>query len=150
MYCVVVSVGYVCEDGMVIIVNLLWLLLVCQVEVDVGLQWVYIVNDFEVVVYVVVQVDVSGVLYLCGLEIVVCGLILVVGFGIGLGVVLWIFIVYGLVVLFIEVGQLILVVSIELEMVIVCYMQCDCVYVLIEYVIFGFGLMNLYCVVCVL
>lgn len=104
VYCVVVMVGYVCDDGMVIIVNVLWLLLVWQIECEVGLDQVYIVNDFEVVVYVVVQVDVSGVLQLIGLVMVLCGLILVVGFGMGFGVVVWIFILYGVVVLVIEVG----------------------------------------------
>ncbi len=48
-HCVVASAGYAREDGTVITANLPWPLSARQVEADVGLQRVYIVNDFEAV-----------------------------------------------------------------------------------------------------
>ncbi|MBW8773889.1 MAG: glucokinase, partial [Stenotrophomonas sp.] len=65
-HCVVASAGYAREDGTVITANLPWPLSARQVEADVGLQRVYIVNDFEAVAYAAAQVDASGVLHLCG------------------------------------------------------------------------------------
>lgn len=41
-----------------------------------------------------------------------------------------------------------LVLGNECEIVVLCILVCECLYVLFEYVLFGFGLINLYCVLC--
>ena len=87
-HCVVASAGYARDDGTVITANLPWPLSARQVEADVGLQRVYIVNDFEAVAYAAAQVDASGVLHLCGPDTGTRGPTLVVGPGTGLGVAL--------------------------------------------------------------
>jgi glucokinase len=121
-----------------------------QVEADVGLQRVYIVNDFEAVAYAAAQVDASGVLHLCGPETAARGPTLVVGPGTGLGAALWIPTAHGPVVLPTEAGQPTLAASTELEMAIVRHMQRDRAHVSIEHAISGPGLMNLYRAVCAL
>ena len=142
-HCVVASAGYAREDGTVITANLPWPLSARQVEADVGLQRVYIVNDFEAVAYAAAQVDASGVLHLCGPETAARGPTLVVGPGTGLGAALWIPTAHGPVVLPTEAGQPTLAASTELEMAIVRYMQRDRAHVSIEHAISGPGLMNL-------
>ncbi len=104
-HCVVASAGYAREDGTVITANLPWPLSARQVEADVGLQRVFIVNDFEAVAYAAAQVDASGVLHLCGPETAARGPTLVVGPGTGLGAALWIPTAHGPVVLPTEAGQ---------------------------------------------
>lgn len=149
-HCVVASAGYAREDGTVITANLPWPLSARQLEADVGLQRVYIVNDFEAVAYAAAQVDASGVLHLCGPQTATRGPTLVVGPGTGLGAALWIPTAHGPVVLPTEAGQPTLAASTELEMAIVRHMQRDRAHVSIEHALSGPGLMNLYRAVCAL
>ncbi len=65
-HCVVATAGYAREDGTVITANVPWPLSARQIEADLGLETVYIVNDFEAVAYAAAQVDASGVLQLTG------------------------------------------------------------------------------------
>ena len=98
-HCVVATAGYAREDGTVITANVPWPLSARQVEADVGLQRVFIVNDFEAVAYAAAQVDASGVLHLCGPDSAPRGPTLVVGPGTGLGAAVWIPTAHGAVVL---------------------------------------------------
>jgi len=147
-HCVVATAGYAREDGTVITANVPWPLSARQIERDLGLEAVYIVNDFEAVAYAAAQVDASGVLQLTGPATAPRGPTLVVGPGTGLGAALWIPTAHGAVVLATEAGQPTLAVSTELEMAIVRQMQREHAHVSVEHALSGPGLMNLYRAVC--
>ncbi|MDY0979997.1 glucokinase family protein [Stenotrophomonas sp. CFBP8994] len=147
-HCVVATAGYAREDGTVITANVPWPLSARQIEADLGLETVYIVNDFEAVAYAAAQVDASGVLQLTGPATAPRGPTLVVGPGTGLGAALWIPTAHGAVVLATEAGQPTLAVSTELEMAIVRQMQRDLAHVSVEHALSGPGLMNLYRALC--
>lgn len=147
-HCVVATAGYAREDGTVITANVPWPLSARQIEADLGLQTVYIVNDFEAVAYAAAQVDASGVLQLTGPATAPRGPTLVVGPGTGLGAALWIPTAHGAVVLATEAGQPTLAVSTELEMAIVRQMQRELAHVSVEHALSGPGLMNLYRALC--
>ena len=147
-HCVVATAGYAREDGTVITANVPWPLSARQIERDMGLEAVYIVNDFEAVAYAAAQVDASGVLQLTGPATAPRGPTLVVGPGTGLGAALWIPTAHGAVVLATEAGQPTLAVSTELEMAIVRQMQREHAHVSVEHALSGPGLMNLYRAVC--
>jgi len=132
----------------VITANVPWPLSARQIEADLGLETVYIVNDFEAVAYAAAQVDASGVLQLTGPATAPRGPTLVVGPGTGLGAALWIPTAHGAVVLATEAGQPTLAVSTELEMAIVRQMQRDLAHVSVEHALSGPGLMNLYRALC--
>lgn len=149
-HCVVATAGYAREDGTVITANVPWPLSARQIERDLGLQHVYIVNDFEAVAYAAAQVDASGVLQLCGPAQAPRGPTLVVGPGTGLGAAVWIPTHHGAVVLATEAGQPTLAASTELEMAIVRHMQRDRAHVAIEHALSGPGLINLYQALCAL
>ena len=147
-HCVVATAGYAREDGTVITANVPWPLSARQIEADLGLETVYIVNDFEAVAYAAAQVDASGVLQLTGPATAPRGPTLVVGPGTGLGAALWIPTAHGAVVLATEAGQPTLAVSTELEMAIVRQMQRELAHVSVEHALSGPGLMNLYRALC--
>lgn len=147
-HCVVATAGYAREDGTVITANVPWPLSARQIERDLGLEAVYIVNDFEAVAYAAAQVDASGVLQLTGPATAPRGPTLVVGPGTGLGAALWIPTAHGAVVLATEAGQPTLAVSTELEMAIVRQMQREHAHVSVEHALSGPGLMNLYRALC--
>ncbi|MFI8719260.1 glucokinase family protein [Stenotrophomonas sp. NPDC077464] len=147
-HCVVATAGYAREDGTVITANVPWPLSARQIEADLGLEAVYIVNDFEAVAYAAAQVDASGVLQLTGPATAPRGPTLVVGPGTGLGAALWIPTAQGAVVLATEAGQPTLAVSTELEMAIVRQMQREHAHVSVEHALSGPGLMNLYRALC--
>ncbi len=147
-HCVVATAGYAREDGTVITANVPWPLSARQIEADLGLETVYIVNDFEAVAYAAAQVDASGVLQLTGPATAPRGPTLVVGPGTGLGAALWIPTAHGAVVLATEAGQPTLAVSTELEMAIVRQMQRERAHVSVEHALSGPGLMNLYRALC--
>jgi glucokinase len=147
-HCVVATAGYAREDGTVITANVPWPLSARQIERDLGLEAVYIVNDFEAVAYAAAQVDASGVLQLTGPATAPRGPTLVVGPGTGLGAALWIPTAHGAVVLATEAGQPTLAVSTELEMAIVRQMQRELAHVSVEHALSGPGLMNLYRALC--
>lgn len=147
-HCVVATAGYAREDGTVITANVPWPLSARQIERDLGLDAVYIVNDFEAVAYAAAQVDASGVLQLTGPATAPRGPTLVVGPGTGLGAALWIPTAHGAVVLATEAGQPTLAVSTELEMAIVRQMQREHAHVSVEHALSGPGLMNLYRALC--
>ncbi|KAF1014818.1 MAG: Glucokinase [Stenotrophomonas maltophilia] len=149
-HCVVATAGYAREDGTVITANVPWPLSARQIEADLGLERVYIVNDFEAVAHAAAQVDASGVLHLCGPDTAPRGPTLVVGPGTGLSAALWIPTAHGPVVLPTEAGQPTLAATTELEMAIVRYMQRSRAHVSIEHALSGPGLMNLYTAVCAL
>ncbi len=144
----VATAGYAREDGTVITANVPWPLSARQIERDLGLEAVYIVNDFEAVAYAAAQVDASGVLQLTGPATAPRGPTLVVGPGTGLGAALWIPTAHGAVVLATEAGQPTLAVSTELEMAIVRQMQREHAHVSVEHALSGPGLMNLYRALC--
>jgi len=147
-HCVVATAGYAREDGTVITANVPWPLSARQIERDLGLEAVYIVNDFEAVAYAAAQVDASGVLQLTGPATAPRGPTLVVGPGTGLGAALWIPTAHGAVVLATEAGQPTLAASTELEMAIVRQMQREHAHVSVEHALSGPGLMNLYRALC--
>jgi glucokinase len=147
-HCVVATAGYAREDGTVITANVPWPLSARQIERDLGLEAVYIVNDFEAVAYAAAQVDASGVLQLTGPATAPRGPTLVVGPGTGLGAAVWIPTAHGAVVLATEAGQPTLAVSTELEMAIVRQMQRELAHVSVEHALSGPGLMNLYRALC--
>ena len=147
-HCVVATAGYAREDGTVITANVPWPLSARRIEADLGLEAVYIVNDFEAVAYAAAQVDASGVLQLTGPATAPRGPTLVVGPGTGLGAALWIPTAHGAVVLATEAGQPTLAVSTELEMAIVRQMQTEHAHVSVEHALSGPGLMNLYRALC--
>ena len=147
-HCVVATAGYAREDGTVITANVPWPLSARQIEADLGLETVYIVNDFEAVAYAAAQVDASGVLQLTGPATAPRGPTLVVGPGTGLGAALWIPDAHGAVGLATEAGQPTLAVSTELEMAIVRQMQRELAHVSVEHALSGPGLMNLYRALC--
>jgi glucokinase len=149
-HCVVATAGYAREDGTVITANVPWPLSARRIEADLGLEAVYIVNDFEAVAYAAAQVDASGVLQLTGPATAPRGPTLVVGPGTGLGAALWIPTAHGAVVLATEAGQPTLAVSTALEMAIVRQMQREHAHVSVEHALSGPGLMNLYRALCAL
>lgn len=148
--CVVATAGVAREDGTVITANVPWPLSARRIEQDVGLDHVFIVNDFEAVAYAAAQVDASGVLQLTGPATAPRGPTLVVGPGTGLGAAVWIPTPHGPVVLATEAGQPTLAVSTELEMAIVRQMQREHAHVSVEHALSGPGLMNLYRALCAL
>ncbi|WP_313347650.1 glucokinase family protein [Stenotrophomonas sp.] len=147
-HCVVATAGYARDDGTVITANVPWPLSARQIERDLGLDAVYIVNDFEAVAYAAAQVDASGVLQLTGPATAPRGPTLVVGPGTGLGAAVWIPTAHGAVVLATEAGQPTLAASTELEMAIVRQMQREHAHVSVEHALSGPGLMNLYRALC--
>ncbi len=149
-HCVVATAGVAREDGTVITANVPWPLSARRIEQDVGLEHVFIVNDFEAVAYAAAQVDASGVLQLTGPATAPRGPTLVVGPGTGLGAAVWIPTPHGAVVLATEAGQPTLAVSTELEMAIVRQMQREHAHVSVEHALSGPGLMNLYRALCAL
>ncbi|MFY0182949.1 glucokinase family protein [Stenotrophomonas sp. PUT21] len=149
-HCVVATAGYARDDGTVITANLPWPLSARQIERDVGLDQVYIVNDFEAVAYAAAQVDASGVLQLTGPATAPRGPTLVVGPGTGLGAAVWIPTPHGAVVLATEAGQPTLATTTELEMAIVRQMLRERSHVSVEQALSGPGLMNLYRALCAL
>ncbi|WP_312317053.1 glucokinase family protein [Stenotrophomonas sp.] len=149
-HCVVATAGVAREDGTVITANVPWPLSARRIEQDVGLEHVFIVNDFEAVAYAAAQVDASGVLQLTGPATAPRGPTLVVGPGTGLGAAVWIPTPHGPVVLATEAGQPTLAVSTELEMAIVRQMQREHAHVSVEHALSGPGLMNLYRALCAL
>ncbi|MGA6180635.1 glucokinase family protein [Stenotrophomonas sp. NPDC077421] len=146
--CVVATAGYARDDGTVITANVPWPLSARQIEREVGLDQVYIVNDFEAVAYAAAQVDASGVLQLTGPATAPRGPTLVVGPGTGLGAAVWIPTPHGAVVLATEAGQPTLATTTELEMAIVRQMLRDRSHVSVEQALSGPGLMNLYRALC--
>lgn len=148
--CVVATAGVARADGTVITANLPWPLSARQIEHDVGLDHVYIVNDFEAVAYAAAQVDASGVLQLTGPATAPRGPTLVVGPGTGLGAAVWIPTAHGAVVLATEAGQPSLATNTELEMAIVRQMLRERSHVSVEHALSGPGLMNLYRALCAL
>lgn len=149
-HCVVATAGHARDDGTVITANVPWPLSARQIEADLGLQQVYLVNDFEAVAYAAAQMDASGVLQLCGPAQAPRAPVLVVGPGTGLGAAVWIPTRQGAVVLATEGGQPTLAASTELEMAIVRYMQRERSHVSIEHALSGPGLINLYTALCAL
>lgn len=149
-HCVVATAGVAREDGTVITANVPWPLSARRIEQDIGLDHVFIVNDFEAVAYAAAQVDASGVLQLTGPATASRGPTLVVGPGTGLGAAVWIPTPHGPVVLATEAGQPTLAVSTELEMAIVRQMQREHAHVSVEHALSGPGLMNLYGALCAL
>ncbi|MCS4235696.1 glucokinase [Stenotrophomonas sp. BIGb0135] len=149
-HCVVATAGVAREDGTVITANVPWPLSARRIEQDVGLEQVYIVNDFEAVAYAAAQVDASGVLQLTGPATAPRGPTLVVGPGTGLGAAVWIPTPHGAVVLATEAGQPTLASTTELEMAIVRQMQREHAHVSVEHALSGPGLMNLYRALCAL
>ncbi len=150
VHCVVATAGVAREDGTVITANVPWPLSARRIEQDIGLDHVFIVNDFEAVAYAAAQVDASGVLQLTGPATAPRGPTLVVGPGTGLGAAVWIPTAHGPVVLATEAGQPTLAVSTELEMAIVRQMQREHAHVSVEHALSGPGLMNLYRALCAL
>lgn len=149
-HCVVATAGYAREDGTVITANVPWPLSARRIEQDVGLEQVYIVNDFEAVAYAAAQVDASGVLQLSGPASAPRGPTLVLGPGTGLGAAVWIPTAHGPVVLATEAGQPTLATTTELEMAIVRQMQREHAHVSVEHALSGPGLMNIYRALCAL
>ncbi|MFN4161062.1 MAG: glucokinase, partial [Stenotrophomonas sp.] len=144
------TAGVARADGTVITANVPWPLSARRIEQDVGLDQVYIVNDFEAVAYAAAQVDASGVLQLTGPASAPRGPTLVVGPGTGLGAAVWIPTAHGAVVLATEAGQPTLATTTELEMAIVRQMQREHAHVSVEHALSGPGLMNLYRALCAL
>jgi glucokinase len=149
-HCVVATAGVARADGTVITANVPWPLSARRIEQDVGLEHVFIVNDFEAVAYAAAQVDASGVLQLTGPATAPRGPTLVVGPGTGLGAAVWIPTAQGAVVLATEAGHAALAAGTELEMAIVRQMQREHAHVSIEHALSGPGLMNVYRALCAL
>lgn len=149
-HCVVATAGVARADGTVITANLPWPLSARQIERDIGLDQVYIVNDFEAVAYAAAQVDASGVLQLSGPGQVPPGPTLVVGPGTGLGAAVWIPGPHGPVVLATEAGQPTLATTTALEMAIMRHMLRERSHVPVEHALSGPGLLNIYRALCAL
>lgn len=87
---VIASAGYALDDGSVITANLPWVLAPEQIRRQLGMQALYLVNDFEAVAYAANYMSGNQVMQLSGPAQGAAGPALVLGPGTGLGAALWI------------------------------------------------------------
>ncbi len=146
--CVIASAGFPLSDGSIITANLPWPLSPTRIRDDLGLDHVYLVNDFEAVAHAASYVDASEVVQLAGPAQAPRGPTLVLGPGTGLGAAVWIPTDKGPVVLPTEAGQAALAAVTDLEMALVRQMHREHSHVSVEHALSGPGLMNLYRALC--
>lgn len=142
--CVALAIaGYVVDDAL-INVNLPWSVSISGLRAALGVRELAIVNDFEAVAHAIGHVDDADALLLSGPTAPQQGPVLVVGPGTGLGAAVRIAQPDGLLVLPTEVGQATLAATTDIEFDVLREMRRGSGRVLVENVLSGTGLVNLY------
>lgn len=147
---VIASAGYALEDGSVIVANLPWKLAPEQIRLQLGMQALHLVNDFEAVAHAAGCMADKEVLHLSGPRRLRQGPILVVGPGTGLGAALWIPRDDGPTVLVTEAGHAALAAGSDLELELLKELRRTHRHVATEQLLSGPGLLNIYRTLCAL
>ncbi|QBN72839.1 glucokinase family protein [Xanthomonas oryzae] len=141
---VIASAGYALDDGNVITANLPWVLAPEQIRRQLGMQALYLVNDFEAVAYAANYMSGNQVMQLSGPAQGAAGPALVLGPGTGLGAALWIPNGAHPVVLPTEAGHAALAPASDLEVKLLRELRRTRTHVCTETLLSGPGLLNLY------
>jgi glucokinase len=142
---VVASAGYALDDGTVIATNLPWPLSIRETREHLGFADLRLVNDFQAVAYAAATLPAAETTHIAGPEEAsVCGPVLVLGPGTGLGAAVWIPRGERPFVLATEAGQASLVANNELELALLAQLLKQHPHVTIERVLSGPGILNLY------
>lgn len=142
---VVASAGYALDDGTVITANLPWPLSIRETREHLGFADLRLVNDFQAVAYAAATLPAAETTHIAGPEEAsVCGPVLVLGPGTGLGAAVWIPRSERPIVLATEAGQAALAANNELELALLAQLLKQHPHVTIEHVLSGPGILNLY------
>lgn len=131
----------------VVMINYIWVFLIVEMKKNFGFSYLEIINDFIVVLMVILMLKKEYLIQFGGVELVEGKFIVVYGVGMGFGVVYLVYVDKCWVSLSGEGGYVDFVLNSEEEVIIFEILCVEIGYVLVECVFFGFGLVNLYCVI---
>lgn len=131
----------------VVMINYIWVFFIVEMKCNFGFVYLEIINDFIVVLMVILMLKVEYFIQFGGSVLVVGKLIVVYGVGIGFGVVYLVYVDKCWVSLLGEGGYVDFVLNSEEEGIILEELCVELGYVFVECVFLGFGLVNLYCVI---
>ncbi len=145
---VIASAGHALPDGSLLSANLPWPVSPRQLRHNLGVEEVYLVNDFQALAHAVRHLDPRMATPLGGPAHAQAGPLLVLGPGTGLGAAVWVPAPGGGLVLATEAGQAALPVRTARELQVLQRLQAGRGHVSIEHVLSGPGLLALYRAVC--